>query len=95
MPNGDKAVAQKHHAMNRFAERYGKVLTPRDYREAIKNIIAGNFVFIERQSNRRTVFRGVVNGVDTLMVYDSLRKRIITFLIDGYRESIRRRGMRL
>lgn len=89
MRNGDKAQAQRQHALNRYAERYGKVLTPREYREAIQNITGGNFVFVERQSNRRTVFRGVVGGIETLMVYDSLRKRIVTFLLEGYNEGVR------
>lgn len=82
MPRGDKGTAQKRHAQNRFAERYGVILTPRLYREAVQNIINGNFIFVERQSNRLSVFKGEVAGIDTLMVYDNIRKRIVTFLYD-------------
>lgn len=75
-----KGECQLQHAKKRAYERLGIEMSTADICSIIRQIQAGKARFIERQSNRVTVFEISVVGNDVLVLYDSSRKTIITFL---------------
>lgn len=75
----NKKKAIKAHFERRSIERIGVLL---DEKELVKKIQANQLEFVERQSNRVTVFRHSFNGETYRLVYDKLRKQIITVLFE-------------
>lgn len=75
-----KTDAEKKHAMRRFAQRFPRELTSLEYDFLVKHIQDGKAKFIEKQSNRVSVFQVKINEVTAIAVYDKSRKTIITFL---------------
>lgn len=76
-----KHLAQTLHAQRRFAERTNLPLT-RELRRKLVSMIheQKNVRFVERQSNRITVWEAEVEGQFIHIVYDKERKNIVTVL---------------
>ena len=77
MRNKRKAI--KTHFQRRSLERIGVLL---DEKELVKKIQNNELEFIERQSNRVTVFKYIHNEEPYRLVYDKSRKQIITILYE-------------
>lgn len=76
---GNKKKAVKKHFFRRSLERVGVLL---DENDLIRKIQNHELEFVERQSNRKTVFRLEYNGQKYRIVYDKVRKQIITILFE-------------
>ena len=63
----------------RTLQRVGQVL---NQKELIWKIQNGELEFIERQSNRVSLFRYVINGTAYKIVYDRQRKQVVTILYE-------------
>ena len=74
-----KKKAIRIHFQHRSIERAGVLLNEKDLINKIQN---GELEFIERQSNRVTVFRYHHKEKTLRLVYDKTRKQIITVLYD-------------
>jgi len=75
-----KAYAQGVHAIRRAAERYGLRIGKRTLQRLVADIQQGRGTFIRRQSNRVSLWQLNVEGRPVRVVYDRLRKTIVTFL---------------
>ena len=75
-----KADQERKHAMRRCRERLGICLTDNDMHVLIKEIQENRAKFVERQSNRVTVWELLVQGHTVHVVYDKHTKQIVTFL---------------
>lgn len=80
MRRQNKVFAQQKHARSRAIQRFDVELSNDDLRVLVSLIQAGKAIFIERQSNRITVFSILFKGKVLYPVYDSSRKSIATFL---------------
>ncbi len=69
------------HANRRCKERFGVSLKKAEQRELVKLIQQHEAVFVERQSNRITVWDVFYKGRDMRVVYDKSRKAIVTVLV--------------
>lgn len=72
-----KRISQMRHAKRRAFERYGIVL---NMNEAVKQIQSGKGDFLERRSNRITVWLVQQQNKEIRVVYDKLRHVIVTCL---------------
>ena len=86
-----KPKAQQAHAIRRAWERFGLTVTQEAYDDACMDIYEGRATFLEKESNR--VYHFLVNlaGREVPVVYDRMRKTIVTVLPEGsydVRESI-------
>lgn len=85
-----KKTCQKLHARKRFNERFGVFLKKNDYNIIVNNIEKEKYDFLENQSWRISVWQGMVQGHETIIIYDSKRKSIVTFLTKKmYYEGVR------
>ena len=75
-----KRKAIKSHFQRRSLERIGVLL---DDKELVKKIQANELEFVERQSNRVSVFRYKFCEKSYRLVYDKTRKQIITILFEN------------
>jgi len=75
-----KKHAQRVHAVRRAAERYGLSMNHRKLRILVDDIQKGRGEFVRRQSHRVSIWRIDVEGHSVRVVYDKLRKTIVTFL---------------
>lgn len=75
-----KTVCQKIHAKNRIKERFGFEINKHEYRYLISLIQNNKAQFIKRQSNRTSLFLIKIKNIETVAVYDKIRKTIVTFL---------------
>jgi len=73
----DKKEAQKKHFERRSLERVGVLL---DQKEIVRQIQTGGLPFIERQSNRITLYRLEHLGKAYKVVYDKQRKQVVTIM---------------
>lgn len=76
----DKRACQQEHAKRRCRERLGFTLTPEDEQQIIHKIQNGIATFIERQSNRISLFGVMLRGTETVVVYDRVRKVVVTLI---------------
>lgn len=76
----NKTQAQRIHASRRAAERYGMKFGRAEQREFVKAIQTGKSTVIEKQSHRVTVHELIIEGEPVRVVYDRIRKTIVTFL---------------
>lgn len=75
-----KRKAQLKHAKRRFADRFEISLNDNEYLQLVNKIQKGNAEFVERQSNRVTVW-DVEHAEKTIrVVYDKRTKVIVTAL---------------
>ena len=77
---GSKIVSQKEHAYRRLKQRFGIILTDELHKEFIKKIISSEGKFVEKQSCRVSVWDVKYEGQTIRLVYDKVRKVIITCL---------------
>lgn len=75
-----KAKGQRYHAKERALERYGLVLTRAIYREWVRLIQSHKATFVSRTSCRLSKFIIHWQGQDFPVVYDSMRKTVVTVL---------------
>lgn len=73
-----KTIAQRIHAKRRASERYGLDLNKEKYDQLCE--FARSATVLERQSNRLTVRRIMMDGSPIRVVYDASRHQIVTFL---------------
>ena len=78
----------KKHAKERAGERFGIIFDQKTHDEVIKIIQDGKAKFVERQSNRITLFDVFIDGKECRVVYDKERKTIVTFLNKDYKNSL-------
>lgn len=72
-----KNKAEKAHFAMRSIQRCGALL---NNAEIVRQIQANKLKFIERQSNRITVWEYVFNDIPYKVVYDKDRKNVVTIL---------------
>lgn len=77
---GSKKKNVKKHFQKRSLERVGVLLNEK---ELVRKIQNHELEFVERQSNRKTVFRLKYLDKTYRIVYDKLRKQIITILFEA------------
>ena len=76
---GSKKKNVKKHFQKRSLERVGVLLNKK---ELVRKIQNHELEFVERQSNRKTVFRPKYLDKTYRIVYDKQRKQIITILFE-------------
>ena len=80
----NKTEDQTRHVIRRFAERFNVLITPDDISAIIKNQIQNQQAkFVFKQSLRTTVWEIIFQGRFFLVVYDKIRKSLVTVLPDG------------
>lgn len=72
-----KTKTEKAHFSKRCIQRCGVIL---NNAEIVRQIQANKLKFIERQSNRITVWEYIFNDVAYKVVYDKDRKTVVTIL---------------
>lgn len=87
-PKASKHKTIKRHAKMRASERFGINFSKQIHDEVIKTIQDGKAKFVEKQSNRITLFDVLVEGKECRVVYDKERKTIVTFLNKDRQNSI-------
>ncbi len=75
-----KAEQQRKHAFRRSRERVEGKITQNDYVQIIKMIQTGKACFLERQSNRVTLWILVYRDEPVRVVYDKVRSQVVSFL---------------
>lgn len=80
-----KAQSERVHAKKRAEERFGVTLNRHDIRDIVYQIQNHSAIFVEKQSQRVSVFVVNLKGIQAFAVYDRVRQTIITFL-DKYGE---------
>jgi AraC-like DNA-binding protein len=75
-----KKKCQMKHAKRRFQERFGMTLTQNIHEQMISDIRHGRAVFVQKQSNRVSVFDLTVEDTPVRVVYDKQRRSIATVL---------------
>lgn len=75
-----KASCQRAHAKRRALQRYSLILNRQDLDDIVSKIKSRDAEFVERQSNRVTIWRLSFKETLIRVVYDSLRHTIVTFL---------------
>ena len=73
-----KAFCQREHFCGRLWQRYGIRIDRRTYEYLCVLVRAGEARFVERQSNRVTVYDLTVLGKTVRVVYDSVRHCLVT-----------------
>lgn len=76
----NKTYSERIHAKKRAEERFGVTLNRFDYANIVAQITGQLAVFVERQSNRVSVFIVDLKGIPAIAIYDSERAAISTFL---------------
>ena len=80
MARRSKEHAQRRHFNRRALERLGVKVNGRQYDALVADIQEGRARFVERQSNRITVWRVEIEGEPCGVVYDKLRGTLVTVL---------------
>lgn len=75
-----KTKQVKKHLRKRLSQRFEKRLTKELHKNIVFQIQKGIAEFIERQSNRITIWVVDVEGEKIKAVYDSNRKQVVTVL---------------
>jgi hypothetical protein len=70
------------HVSRRFRERLGVQLTRELERELVRQIQANRMEFVERHSNRTTLWRTVLEGQKVILCYDKRRGVLVTAWLD-------------
>lgn len=68
------------HAKKRAEQRYGVTLNRHGLRDLVEDIRSGRAQFVERQSNRITLWFVQLGDKTARAVYDKQRGTIVTFL---------------
>lgn len=79
-----KAKSQRRHARVRARQRFGIDLNEHKSREVVKTIQGGGAKFLHKESHRVSHFLTDIDGQSVEVVYDRVRKVIVTCLFpDG------------
>ena len=73
----NKKQCQQKHFEKRCLQRIGKLISQKEIKRKIQN---NELEFIEAQSNRVSIFKYVFEGKEYKVVYDKLRKQVVTIL---------------
>jgi len=76
----NKKQAQIQHAKRRCAERLGVVISRKDIKDMVNRIQQGDGEFVRKQSNRVTLWKMDIAGQEATVVYDKLRKTIVSVI---------------
>ena len=87
---GSKTNAERKHASRRMLQRHGLEVGKTELGEMVKMIQDGEATFVERQSNRITVWDMDYIGRLLRVVYDKERKQIVTVLPKEATEELNR-----
>lgn len=82
----DKRACQRLHAKKRARQRYGINLNSALNRAIIKGIQGGEYRVLAGISNTRSVFEVCIENRYIAIVYDNVRKNVVTFLPVGWWE---------
>jgi len=80
--NRSKARAQFIHTAKRMRERFDMTIGRGMYGIFVSEIQTGKAEFMRKQSNRVTIWRTKHDGQSIVLVYDKMRKTIVTALHD-------------
>ena len=80
---GSKKKAQKSHLARRMNTRFGIHLTDELLKSMLTRIQNGKAHFVEKQSNRVSLFKLEVQGEMLVLVYDKERKSIVTAMYEN------------
>ena len=83
----NKKQCQQKHFEKRCLQRIGKIISQKEIKKKIQN---NKLEFIKAQSNRISLFKYIFEGVEYKVVYDKLRKQVVTIM---YMETKRRTKM--
>lgn len=75
-----KGKAQKAHAKRRAMERFGVELTNKKFAAIVELIQGQKAKFLDRQSGHTTRWLIELEGREVIVVYDSKRHTLVTFL---------------
>lgn len=78
--NLSKKESESIHAILRGVERYGCLLSRSDLHRIVKKIQSKDGMFIEKKTNRVTIWDVEYNKTIFKVVYDKKRKMVVTFL---------------
>lgn len=73
-----KIKAQRVHFKRRVDKRFGIEINRHKHREIVQTIQNGKAKLVGRQSNRLTVWMVEIQGSEVKVVYDKLRKTLVT-----------------
>ena len=76
-----KHYAQQQHFKNRFKERIGIEVDTKSIKEMIFKIQKGSARFVKKRSNRVKVFEVDYKSQKIWLVYDKIRKNLVTVLL--------------
>jgi len=76
-----KAKCQEIHAKRRALERFGIDLNTE---ELVQEIQQQKLQFLEKQSNRVALFYKLLENIPIVLVYDKMRKQIVTVMPHSY-----------
>ena len=77
---GKKKRSMIRHAYHRLKQRYGLTMSRALHAEIVECIQKGNAEVLEKQSNRVSLFMVEVRNTEIKIVYDKIRKQVITVL---------------
>jgi len=80
--NRTKARAQFAHTARRLSERFDICMGKQLYGHFVRLIQEGSAEFVRKQSNRVTIWRTVHEEHGIILVYDKIRKTIVTAMPD-------------
>jgi len=75
-----KKKQQKNHARARAAQRFGMIVTNAQMDDIVGQIQSGSATFVDKESNRVSLWRVKLEGDSFDVVYDKLRKTVVSFL---------------
>lgn len=75
-----KDKQQRQHAKFRALQHFGVDLSNKEYDDLVSQITNGTAKFIEKQSDRVSVFLVVMRGTAVKAIFDKKRNTIVTFL---------------
>ena len=73
-----KAKTLGRHLDKRSTERLGFVLSGETKKRLVRDIQAHKLQFLWRTSHNRTAWKAQVNDIDIVIIYDKMRKMIVT-----------------
>lgn len=75
-----KSQSERIHFKRRLRERYGIRINRNAYRELVDRVLLGETTYIFKQSNTRTIHRMIICNKSVIVVYDSMRRELVTAL---------------
>ena len=88
-----KKRCQRQHTQQRASMRYGLTVGKKDYDDLCSRIKSGDgCVFLEKQSNRVSMWAVSMDGEWVPVIYDKIRHSVVTFLppeaLEPFRDKI-------